>query len=99
MISSKDLVIIIIGFLLSIILAIASNLNIKWDQITILYSIVFLLFSFLGTTIFILQQRIKEIEADSRKFSDKQNKLEENLKIYERLAIIEAKLGVKNGEK
>ena len=97
---SKDIIILLIGLVISIVLTSLSFLKtIEVNNFITIYIVLILILIIIGGFLWAINKRVDEIEKDLNNQKFEQKRLDEKLKIYERLSIIEAKLNLKNGSK
>ncbi len=87
---SKDLTILIIGFILSIIATVIFSFKIELNQISILYAIITIISIAILLVIWILYKRLRETENDIISLANEKDRLNEKLKIHEQLINIKA---------
>jgi len=99
--TSKDIIIIIIGSIMGIFIAIFSTYTdllkrFDFNDITTIYIILIISLLFIFIIILVLHKRIREVEEELDSQKLEQKKLNEKLIIYDRLSRVEAIL---NGKK
>ena len=94
MLTSKDLAVIIIGTIISLVAAIAYQYLVNLNQIELIFSLIIILALMIFGSAAILYKRIRESEGKLDEQEQEQKKLEEKLKIHEQL--IDIKANIKN---
>lgn len=98
--TSKEIIIVLVGGIISIVFTLFSNrlLKLKLNSFDSVYIILVTSFIIIIIIILIMQLRINEVADELEIQKREQRKLNETLKIYERLSILESEV-LKNGKK
>ena len=97
---SKDIIILVIGIIGSLIATILFNYTTGLNQINIIFTLIGLITIFILIVAYFLYRRIKESEERLDVQETEQKRLGEKLKIHEQLIDIKKDIGIlKNGKK
>jgi len=90
-----EIITLLIGLIISIGLTALSFLKtVELNSFTTVYSLLILIIIMIGLFLWAINNRVDEIERKQNVQEIEQKKTEEKLKIYERLAKIEARIGI-----